>query len=172
MADLRRSAKMKRLLVLLGMFATAVLRCSAERCEDLGLLCDATEAYFRAEERVIARNEPAWAPYAKTLLVIRLADIDFQREQITLLKRDEKKEVRVSRMGWCGLRIGEGGAFKPADTLLAVLKDWEQREPDAGVRYVTLTTKWQSEIGREWHFDEDRFRTILRRFIPEEEPNQ
>jgi hypothetical protein len=159
---------MTKPIVLITVVAITAVRCLAARCGDLAVLCDATEAFFRAEEKVISQHEPRWAPYAKALLAVRLADLDFQRAEFALIQRDETRPVAVSTGGWCGLRIGKGDSSKAIVKLVDTLKEFHIVDPDIGVKYVDVTAKWQSEIRRECGIDNDgaQFRQILKRYIP------
>jgi len=149
-------------------FAVISQQRSLARCEDLAYLCDGNEAYFRAEEKVITKCEPSWAAYAKALLAIRLDDLRFQRGELAKIQGNERLPVRVANMGWCGLQIGDGDAFKAPDEFVEVLQDYVHKDADVYVKYVALIIKWRSEIIKESGIDKTKCLAILRRYVPEE----
>lgn len=146
--------------------ASAPAAAPSIRHEDLAFLCDANEAYFRAEASVLVKHDPSWAVYMDALLSIRLADLQYQRRQLENLPRDERLPVKLANDGWCALQIGDNQTFRPPDDLAGILQEYERHHPNAWAEYISLIKRWREEIIRESGIDKAKWNTIGRRYFP------
>ena len=138
------------------------------RHDDLAFLCDANEAYFRAEASVIVVRDPSLAAYMDAFLAIRLADLGYQRHQLENIPSDDRLPFRVANEGWCALQIGDNQTFSAPTDLAEILKAFERHHPNAYAEYVALIKKWREEILRKSGINRAQWDAISRRYMPSE----
>lgn len=136
------------------------------RHDDLAFLCDANEAYFRAEASVIVEHDPSLAAYMDAFLAIRLADLEYQRHQLEKIPSDDRLPLRVANEGWCALQIGDNQTFSAPPDLAKTLKAFERHRPNAYAEYVALIKKWREEILRKSGINKAQWDAISRRYLP------
>ena len=140
--------------------------CFAERCDDLMRLCDLSEAYFRAEARVVSSSDKSLAEYARLVLAMRIQALKTQRARLAALEKDQTEKIVVKVGGRCGFTIGKDPFPYPLDADDVALRDYVASHDGVMRKYDKLVEAEDARILKEPGADRKECHAILKRYVP------
>jgi hypothetical protein len=144
---------------------SVVAGASAGELDDAQRLFDFTEAYYRAEAKVVADHEALLKDFARILLKARLRAIADQREILGAAAR-EHRAIAIEEGGFCDIHVG--GHWPSHDTPeYKALVEYLKSHFDLDRRYVAVSEQHYAEILKASGTDSTQWHALRKRFIPD-----
>ena len=140
--------------------------CFAGRCDDLMRLCDLSEAYFRAEARVVSSSDKSLDEYAHLVLAMRIHALTTQRARLAALEKHEAEKIVVNVGGRCGFTVGKDPFPYPLGAEDVALRDYVARHDGVMRKYDELVEAEDARILKEPGVDRKEWHAILKRYVP------